>query len=235
MNEQTKDFEKESLRYVSAYINDATNIGWLFDLPEFSSVDPKSILDVGCGGGANLVYLVDKFSAEGYGVEPSEEAITVLKRKYLDSHLNFRRASAHQLPFDSDKFDLVIVWSVLHWVGRNEYLQALGELIRVTKKHLLIMDFVPFENYRTPYHHDTRFYTYKMDFEPIVLNSGVMAKECEMRWYVDPRNNELKHLNEGKLDPLLNNELNYHARKMILFCKDEELLPIYHASDFGVF
>jgi len=234
VSEQTKNFDKQSLRYVVSAINDEANIGWLFDTPQFCNFKPENILDVGCGGGANLAYLANRFGVEGYGVEPSEEAVSILKENYKQSNINFQRASAHHMPFDSDKFDLVIIWSVLHWVGRNEYLQTIGELIRVTKKYLLIMDFSPVENYRTPYHHDKRFYTYKMDFEPIVLNSGVMAKECEMRWYVNQENNEIIHIDEESLTPLLNNELNYHARKMNLFRKDNELLPIYHADDFGV-
>ena len=24
--------------------------------------------------------------------------------------------------------DIVLVWSVLHWIGRNEYLQSIGEI-----------------------------------------------------------------------------------------------------------
>lgn len=104
----------------------------------------------------------------GVGLEPSAEGIRLLQKKHANcASISFVQGSAHQLPFSSNSFDLVVAWSVLHWIGRDEYLQALGELIRVTSSILLIMDFDPLDSYRTPYVHNPDFHTFKHDFEPL--------------------------------------------------------------------
>ena len=104
---------------------------------------PQRILDVGCGPGHVLLSILDSFpGSTGVGVEPSPESAARLEERHgSDPRLEFVNASAHDLPFPTDSFDLVVCWSVLHWVGRNEYLQALGELVRVCGGHLVVMDF----------------------------------------------------------------------------------------------
>jgi ubiquinone/menaquinone biosynthesis C-methylase UbiE len=194
---------------------------------------PKNILDVGCGNALSLLSLCEGFSAKGVGVEPSEEAVNLLKNKYSNNpSLSFQVARAHSLPFETDSFDLVTIWSVLHWTGRNEFLQSLGELIRTTGKYLAVMDFVASKDYRVPYHHDKRFYTYKTDFEGLILMSGVMKKIVEKRWWLPPSSNDVNFINESDLIPFLGNKLNYHSRKLVIFEKDYELLPVYTESDF---
>lgn len=138
---QTAEWGPESHRYVSTYLRDGT--ATLRDLEFLKDEKIESCLDVGCGGGENLRALVEMFGCRGTGVEPSREAVSLLKKKFSgNGNLSFVSASSHQLPLPSDSFDLVICWSVLHWVGRNEYLQSLGELVRVCGKFLVVMDFV---------------------------------------------------------------------------------------------
>lgn len=96
------------------------------------------------------------------------------------------------------------------------------------------MDFVAAENFRVPYSHDKRFYTYKMDYEPLVISSGIMEKDFQMQWYVSQQDNKFRLIDSESLSPFLNNELNYHARKAVVFTKNHALLPIYHASDFAI-
>lgn len=228
MKNQTEGFVKESYRYVSSYLNDELKNDFLSNEEIFKSFTPQSILDVGCGNGNPLKSLVGRFDCKGVGVEPSEEAIKLLKEKHSSSakSMTFCASSAHSLPFESDSFDLVYTWSVLHWVGRNEYLQSLGELLRVTKKYLIVMDFVASENYSTVYHHNKDFYTYKMDFEPALLATGVLKKIYEKRWWINPSSNKLEFINESDLIPFEGNIKNYHARKMVVFEKNFNLLSV---------
>lgn len=183
--------------------------------------------------GQSAINMVEGGGAIGVGVEPSIKGVELLKEKYVeDKHLSFFSASAHSLPFDNDSFDLVTIFSVLHWIGRNEYLQALGELVRVTKKWLYVMDFCPAEDYRVTYHHRKGFFTYKMDFEKTLVGSGLLRPIAKKRWWVNPKTNEVMEIGEDALQPFLNNEINYHARKMVVFEKDFELLPLLAQSDF---
>ena len=233
MKDQTNNFEKESLRYVSSYLNYAPQRLSLLDEEVLKKAAIKNILDVGCGNGLSLLSLCEGFSAHGVGVEPSNEAVNLLKDKYLKNPvLSFEAASAHSLPFEADAFDLVTICSVLHWVGRNEYLQSLGELVRVTSNYLVVMDFVASEDYRVPYHHDLNFFTYKMDFEDLILKSGIMQKVIEKRFWAPPGIEQLELITESQLTPFLGNHLNYHARKLVIFKKNYNLLPIHQESDF---
>ena len=135
---QTQEFDLESYRYISSYINDRGRKDPI--VPQ--SINKKlvnSILDVGCGNGEFLNAWKNHFSVGGsaVGIEPSAEGIDLVKEKWRqDETLAFQSSFAHELPFDSDTFDLVTTWSVLHWIGRNEYLPSIGEMIRVCSKYL---------------------------------------------------------------------------------------------------
>ncbi len=237
---QTNEFETESFRYVSSYLGDRYDGDYFF--PESIVGEVKNILDVGCGNGEFLFAWKKHYKAiKAVGVEPSKKAVELLRTKWKEDieknpagtagGLEFQTSYAHKLPFETDSFDIVMVWSVLHWIGRNEYLQSLGELIRVCNKYLVVMDFVGQKDYRTPYSHKDGLFTYKQDFERIVLNSGIMHSIEEKRWYVEPANGNLCFINKAQLNPF-DKSINYHSRKMIVFQKDYEALPVKSEDDF---
>ncbi len=234
-SQQSAGFVKESERFVSTHLVGYPSAPeWLLELPLLHATPIASVLDVGCGPGTFLESVVNHFDAkQGAGVEPSPQAVKLLEDQYAaDSRLSFREGFAHLMPFETDQFDLVVCWSVLHWVGRNEYLQALGELIRVTRKHLVIMDFVADEDYRVEYHHDARFFTYKMDFTFPVLASGVMRLAHDRRWWEGPDGNRPEELTAAQLVPFKGNPLSYVARRACVFEKDYESLPLLNGADF---
>jgi len=233
---QSAGFVKKSERFVSTHLNGYPSApDWLLELPLLHETPIASVLDVGCGPGTYLESVVSHFDAEqGAGVEPSPQAVKLLEDQYAeDSRLSFHEGFAHSMPFETDQFDLVVCWSVLHWVGRNEYPQSIGELIRVTRKHLLIMDFVANEDYRVEYHHDSRFFTYKVDFTGPVLASGVMRLSHDRRWWEGPDGNSPEELTPDRLVPFRGNPLSYVARRACVFEKDYELLPLLHETDFA--
>ena len=235
-SDQTEAFGSQSLRFVQSHMHDSTPApAWVLDSPTLHANPIDTVLDVGCGAGIHLASIVDRFDASiGVGVEPSHEAVALLTHHYRDDQrLAFQTGSVHQLPFPSDSFDLVSCWSVLHWVGRNEYLQALGELIRVTRRHLLVMDFVAAQDYRVPYSHSEGLFTYKQDFVPAVLASGIMRVSQEGRWWDGHEPGRVERVDETDLDPFPENPLSYHARRAVIFTKDYGVLPTYSANDFG--
>ncbi|MDP2816158.1 MAG: hypothetical protein Q8O19_05720, partial [Rectinemataceae bacterium] len=71
-----------------------------------------------------------------------------------------------------------------------------------------------------------------MDFEKVLVGSGLLRPIAKKRWWVNPKTNEVMEIGEDALQPFLNNEINYHARKMVVFEKDFELLPLLSQSDF---
>lgn len=234
---QTNEFESESYRYVRSYLNDSHGNPEVF-LGEIPKDQVESILDVGCGNGEFLFALKNHFNAtKAVGIEPSQEAIKLLEEKWSNKiaegcGVSFLNAFAHQIPFDSDAFDLVTIWSVLHWIGRNEYLQSLGELIRVCKKYLLVMDFSAKEDYRVPYKHKQGLYTYKQDFEEVIVASGVMRTIKEVRYYVNPADGKIVIINKSQLEDF-GSFVNYHSRKLVIFEKSYDFLPCKEESDFN--
>ena len=85
--------------------------------------DCRKVMDVGCGGGRNLVYFLNN-GFEVYGIDPNTAAINTVKA--LSESLapdnplmNFRVSSAEDMPFGEEYFDLIICSTVLHF-ARNE-------------------------------------------------------------------------------------------------------------------
>lgn len=226
--------ESESFRYFTARAG--------FDIPTLKDEDlvalpaqVDSMLDVGCGTAVNLAHVADLLSARrAVGVEPNQQTVEALRINHRDdSRLSFHTASAHRLPFETSSFDLVICWSVLHWVGRDNYLQALGELIRVSKSWLLVMDFVPAEPFRVPYHHHHGVYTYKMDFTEPLMGSGVLELIDERRWWEPEAGGPRVPVTEADLHPFRSRSLNYHSRKVATFRKNDNLLATLQESSFA--
>jgi len=229
---QTREWADQSLRYVSSVLGNSTpNL----DFQLLQSIDHEKyqrVCDVGCGSGENLAFLAGRFGAQGIGIEPSAQGVELLREKHKSRRdLDFVCASIDRMPLESNSQDLVLCWSVLHWVGRDEYLQALGELLRITRKHLIVMDFVPLVSYRTPYKHRDGFYTHKMDFDPVFMASGLVKKVDEKRWWDQERCRRM--IEERDLMPFLGNVVNWHARKLVIYEKNPAVLPIHGETDFS--
>jgi len=81
----------------------------------------RKVLDAGCGGGRNLVYLLQN-GFEVYGIDPDVEAVgaakTLAKKLSPGNPLdNFKIALVEDLPFEDAYFDLVICNTVLHFAN----------------------------------------------------------------------------------------------------------------------
>lgn len=96
--------------------------------------EPKTVLEVGCGEGRLADHLVRA------GVRPSSFlACDVELSKLadgLDVSIDFRVASAYQLPFEDKSFELVICCEVLEHLEDPEL--ALSELTRVASRALVL-------------------------------------------------------------------------------------------------
>tara|TARA_B110000305_G_scaffold148366_1_gene164680 strand:+ start:66 stop:740 length:675 start_codon:yes stop_codon:yes gene_type:complete len=218
---QTKIWHSQSLRYVKTHLNNSRfNDYDCFKI--FKKKKIKSTLDIGCGNGLMLDDILNNYcrnSKKNIGVEASKKSIQLLRKKTFNKKINFKYCYAHNLPFDDEEFDLVYIWSVLHWIDRRHYLQSLGESLRVTKKYLVVMDWVEKIDFKVPYKHKKGFFTYKMDFDKVLSNSGILKKIYEERWFVD--NNKKKVIKNNN-----NKKLNQNLRKVIIYKKKDILKTI---------
>lgn len=96
------------------------------------------VLDAGCGGGRNLVYFL-RNGYDVYAIDPNANAVDAVKelaKSIIPGYplQNFRVASAEDLPFERECFDLVISSAVLHFAKDNAHFDAmLHSMWRVLK------------------------------------------------------------------------------------------------------
>lgn len=112
---------------------------YLFDqLLKGRIVPGMKILDAGCGGGRNLVYLLQS-GWEVFGVDESSSALAQTRRlaTSLSPRLpagNFRDEPVERMSFADAEFDVVLSSAVLHFARDEEHWrQMLGEMWRVLK------------------------------------------------------------------------------------------------------
>lgn len=88
------------------------------------------VLDVGCGPGALTARLVDTVGVGAVAaVDPSAPFVDAIARRLPG--LDVRAASAEDLPFDDDGFDLALAQLVVHFM--SDPVGGLREMARVTR------------------------------------------------------------------------------------------------------
>lgn len=101
-------------------------------LDPFLSASDRTILDAGCGTGGNLEWLV-RYSGKGciVGIDPVPLAIDFCRQR---NHQMLSQASATDLPFADEAFDLVTSFDVLVQIpGEGTDDQSIMEMWRVLK------------------------------------------------------------------------------------------------------
>lgn len=97
--------------------------------------DAQEVLNVGCGIGVGSTYIAQKYGCRVMGVDVSEKMIEWSRQRAkedrVDSKVEFRTANVLDLPFESNRFDVVFAESVLIFV--EDKAQAIRECVRVTK------------------------------------------------------------------------------------------------------
>lgn len=142
-------------------------------LIESYDLTPQDVLEVGCSNGYRLAAVARIHGSRVTGVEPSEAAIADGRERF--PAVRFERGWGDAIPLD-ERFDLVIVNFVFHWVDRLLLLRTAAEIDRVVKDggFLIVGDFLPAHPTRRQYHHlpGTDIYTYKQDYAEIFAASN---------------------------------------------------------------
>ncbi len=94
----------------------------------------RTILDYGFGSGSNMIHLINK-GYELSGVEVSKSAITKLEErlKRIGQKAQLQLSTDGKLPFEDNKFDVVIAWLVLYYNDWDGFYKAMDEINRVLK------------------------------------------------------------------------------------------------------
>jgi ubiquinone/menaquinone biosynthesis C-methylase UbiE len=92
--------------------------------------DGHRALDVGCGPGALTARLAGRLGADAVAaVDPSAPFLAAVRERLPG--VDIRQASAEQLPFDDDAFDLALAQLVVHFMA--DPAAGLAEMRRVTR------------------------------------------------------------------------------------------------------
>ncbi len=94
---------------------------------DFVRRDFNSTLDVACGTG-HSTFALAKISRTTIGCDLSESMLAEARKEF---EMDFLQASAEDLPFEKDRFDLVNVSMGFHWLNQEKFL---NETKRVLKK-----------------------------------------------------------------------------------------------------
>jgi ubiquinone/menaquinone biosynthesis C-methylase UbiE len=109
---------------------------------------PLSLLEVGCGFGRNIKYITKNYIAplSITGIDFSNTMLAQAK-KYLASIpikkrrlINLKNADILNLPFPTSSFDVILCHGVLMHIKPQNINQAVKELLRVTKKSLILVE-----------------------------------------------------------------------------------------------
>ena len=102
-----------------------------------------NVLDVGCGTGSHLE-LYQRFKCNLYGIDLSPSMLDIARERLGDS-AQLDLGNATEMPYDDDKFDLVISMLSLHEMSPKTRSVVLDEIKRVLKAdgRLLLVDFHP--------------------------------------------------------------------------------------------
>lgn len=102
-----------------------------------------SILDVGCGTGSHLE-LYQRYKCNLYGIDLSPSMLNVARERLGDT-AQLDLGDATEMPYEDDKFDLVISMLSLHEMSPDTRVKVINEIKRVLKDdgRILLIDFHP--------------------------------------------------------------------------------------------
>jgi 2-polyprenyl-3-methyl-5-hydroxy-6-metoxy-1,4-benzoquinol methylase len=105
---------------------------------------PRSILDVGCGGGLFTKALAQKYpEAQVTGIEISKEAIHFANKYAVSLHLpnlNFSLQDTPQLNYADDSVDVITNTLVCHHLTDEELILFLKDAYRIAAKAIILND-----------------------------------------------------------------------------------------------
>lgn len=163
----------------------------LFDNISKFIKSPKYILDVGCAFGASIESLKDRFKeASFFGIDPGKESILIANKNLANDNISFINGFSHELPYENDKFDVVIFSMVFQWIPRRFLIQTISEVDRVLKVGgiVYIEEFLTNKPVTSQSKHDKEIYIFKDDY----------AKNfTSFPWYKEVLR-EIKQLEEGE-------------------------------------
>lgn len=138
-------------------------VNWVLDHATIE--DGDTILDVGCGGGANLIRMAKRYpSSRLGGIDHSETCIKKSRKavEKLSSRCRIRQGNVEELPIRDELFDKVTAFETIYFW--NDPAKGLSEIYRVLKSEgriILAVEMTDPEKFKklTADYEDMKIYT----------------------------------------------------------------------------
>lgn len=145
----------------------------------------KSVLEIGCASGPNLILLAEKFpQTELWGIDISNYAITVGKdyiKKHSFSNIHLKTGSAETLKNFPDKsFDIVFTDAVLIYIGPEKIKEVIREMVRVAKYAIILVEWCSEKPHA--YEADHWAYNWKMLFVEAGISNVKISRLSDASW-----------------------------------------------------
>lgn len=157
-------------------------------LPNLDNIE--SVIELGSSNGYRLNFLKTILPSckRFVGIDLSKMAIEDGKSRY---GLEMYQSSLTDFKTD-EKFDLVIVNFVLHWIDRKNIFQCIANIDKILsdekeESFLCIGDFAPDFPYKRRYHHtpEEEVYTYKIDYKKVFSSLNTYKTIVEQTYNCD--------------------------------------------------
>lgn len=176
------------------YARNREKLGKKLDLPlrlmELYSIEPQKALEIGASNGYRLARIQEKYNTDVVAVEPSNKAVEEGRKLY--QKVKFIRSACEEFETE-ERFDLVILNFVLHWICREHLYTCIAKIDEFLQDggYLIIGDFGTEHHIKKQYHHlkDEEIYTWKMPYWELFTKSGRYLEIARLRF--DHDNNKL--------------------------------------------
>jgi len=133
----------------------------------------QTILDIGCGTGANISAMIDS-GLSVIGIDPSPYMLDIARKKLKDK-ASFRRGFAESLPFEDNSFNHACLIATLEFAEETD--KALEEACRVAKDKIFI-------GYLNRYAFAGIWRRISGIFSPTVYNHAKFFGAWELKWRI---------------------------------------------------
>ncbi len=135
--ESREKFNKQAEKYDSG--NKGKHARSLYEsvLNRLDELSFNNLLDVGCGTGNLLKLISSRYDTQIAGVDLTPKMLNIARIK-LGDEVDLKIADSEELPFDNDKFDMVICTDSFHHYPHPD--KVLGEIKRVLKQDGMILN-----------------------------------------------------------------------------------------------
>src|SRR5712671_1377154 len=134
-------------------------------------IQPKRILEIGCGTGKYLEALRRLYGCLCIGIDPSQEAIAFGRTHYPELELYWGSADTIFTIFRNQDFDLIIFGFCLYVMDRDGLFDIVAstDVLLKDNGYIAIHDFNPARPEKIPYHHKEGLFSYKMRYDDLRL------------------------------------------------------------------